>query len=448
MSETLLITNARLVNEGREFDADLLVVDGRIARIAGSISAPAGARVMDASGCLLLPGMIDDQVHFREPGLTHKGDLASESAAAVAGGTTSFMEMPNVSPQTTTREAIAAKYALAATKSHGNYAFYFGATNHNIEEIRALRPGDACGVKIFMGASTGDMLVHDPAALEAIFADSPLLIATHCEDSPTIWANERAARERWGEDVPLAEHANIRSAEACWKSSSLAVELARRFDARLHVLHLTTAREMALFDAGGDPATKRITAEACVHHLWFCDEDYARLGTHIKCNPAIKSAADRAALREAVIDGRIDVIATDHAPHLLAEKDVGYFRSAAGLPLVQHALQSLLEQVREGTFTLPLVVEKIAHAPARMFAVRERGYLREGYWADLVVVDPRTPHRVTRDSLLYRCGWSPFEDVVFSHSIRATVVSGQVAWENGQLNRAVRGQRLDVTASR
>ncbi len=448
MSEPLLITNARLVNEGREFDADVLVVDGRISRIADSIAAPGNARVMDVAGCLLLPGMIDDQVHFREPGLTHKGDLASESAAAVAGGTTSFMEMPNVSPQTTTREAIAAKYALAAQKSHGNYAFYFGATNHNIEEIRRLQPGDACGVKIFMGASTGDMLVHEPAALEAIFAHSPLLIATHCEDSPTIWANERAARERWGEDVPVAEHPNIRSAQACWKSSSLAVELARRFDARLHVLHLTTAGEMALFDAGGDPATKRITAEACVHHLWFCDEDYARLGTHLKCNPAIKSAADRAALREAVIDGRIDVIATDHAPHLLTEKDVGYFRSAAGLPLVQHALQSLLEQVREGTFTLPLVVEKIAHAPARMFGVRERGYLREGYWADLVVVDPSTPQRVTRDSLLYRCGWSPFEDVLFSHSIRATVVSGQVAWEDGRLNRAVRGQRLDVTASR
>ncbi len=444
---SLLITNARLVNEGETRDADVLVDGDRIARVGGGIGAPAGATVIDAGGKYLLPGMIDDQVHFREPGLTHKGNLATESAAAAAGGITSFMDMPNVNPLTTTRAALADKYALADGRCTGNYGFYLGATNNNIDEIRALRVGEACGIKAFMGASTGDMLVDDPDTLDKLFEFAPVIVVTHCEDSPTIWANEDAARERYGDDVPMSEHPKIRSAEACLKSSTLATGLARRHDALLHVLHLTTADEMALFSPA-HRAEKRITAEVCVHHLWFDESRYGELGTAIKCNPAIKRAADREALLAALNDGRIDVIATDHAPHTAAEKNNPYFKAPAGLPLVQHALLVLFDLVARGDISLELLVDRACHASADLFGVQERGYVREGWFADLVLVDPAKPCRVTRDDVLYKCGWSPFEGHEFSASVDTTIVNGRVVYRGGRLTGDVAGRRLEFDRAR
>jgi dihydroorotase len=403
--------------------------------------------VVDAAGRFLLPGFIDDQVHFREPGLTHKGDMATESAAAVAGGITSFMEMPNVKPPTTTRAAVAEKYGRAAGRAWANFGFYLGATNDNIDEVRAITPGEACGIKCFMGASTGNMLVDDREVLEQLFADAPLLIATHCEDTPLIKANEDKARERFGEDVPMSEHPLIRSEQACFRSSSMAVDLARRYDARLHVLHLTTAREMELFRSG-PLATKRITAEVCVHHLYYSAEDYARLGTRIKCNPAIKTAADRQSLVAALRDDRIDVVATDHAPHLLEEKAGTYFNAPAGLPLVQHALLSLLEFHHDGLLPLELIVRKASHAPAELFGISDRGFLREGYWADLVLVDLDQSTPATDGTALYKCGWTPFDGVTFRSRIDATLVNGQIAWQDGQLTGAIAGQALACNSAR
>ena len=443
----LLVTNARLVNEGVVRDADVLVENDRIARVDAGIAAPEGAVVIDADGKFLLPGMIDDQVHFREPGLTRKGDLATESAAAAAGGITSFMDMPNVNPQTTTREALAAKYAMAEGRCTGNYGFYLGATNSNIDEIRALRVGEACGIKAFMGASTGDMLVDDPDTLDKLFEHAPVIVLTHCEDSPMIWANEAAAREKYGEDVPLSEHPHIRSADACYASSSMAIELARKHDALLHVLHLTTEKEMALFEPG-DRAGKRVTAEVCVHHLWFDESRYADLGTKIKCNPAIKRATDRRALVAALNEGRIDVIATDHAPHLADEKANAYFKAPAGLPLVQHALQTLFDLVASGQTTLELVVDKACHASADLFGVTDRGYVREGYFADLVIVDANKPYRVSSDNVLYKCGWSPFEGHEFTSTIDTTIVNGEVVFRDRSLTGVVAGRRLEFTRAR
>ncbi len=443
----LLISNARLVNEGEIRDADVLVEGDRIDRVDSSIAAPEGATVIDAGGKFLLPGMVDDQVHFREPGLTRKGDLATESAAAAAGGITSFMDMPNVSPQTTTREALADKYAMAAGRCTGNYGFYLGATNSNIDEIRALRVGEACGIKAFMGASTGDMLVDDPDTLDKLFEHAPVIVVTHCEDSPMIWANEDAARKKYGEDVPLSEHPRIRSADACYASSSLAIELARKHDALLHVLHLTTEKEMALFSPG-DRGAKRVTAEVCVHHLWFDESRYADLGTKIKCNPAIKRATDREALVAALNEGRIDVIATDHAPHLADEKANAYFKAPAGLPLVQHALQSLFDLVARGQVSLELVVDRACHAPADLFAVTERGYVREGYFADLVLVDADRPYRVTPKNVRYKCGWSPFEGHEFTSTIDTTIVNGEIVFRDGCLTGSVAGRRLEFTRAR
>jgi dihydroorotase len=445
--DSLLITNARRVNEGRIVDGDLRVRSGRIDAIAPSLAAADGERVLDAAGRYLLPGFIDDQVHFREPGLTHKGDMATESAAAVAGGITSFMEMPNVKPPTTDRAAVADKYRRAAGRARANFAFYIGATNDNLDELRAITPQEACGIKVFMGASTGNMLVDDPEVLDQLFADAPLLVVTHCEDTPTIAANEAAARARHGADVPMAEHAAIRSAEACYKSSSLAVELARQHDTRLHVLHLTTAREMALFEPG-PVAGKRITAEVCVHHLYFSVADYERLGARIKCNPSIKGAEDRAALLAALMEDRIDVVATDHAPHLLEEKGRGYFEAPAGLPLVQHALLTLLERHHDGELPLELVVRKTSHAPAALYGVAERGYLREGYWADLVLVDLDRPTAASDATALSKCGWTPFDGLTFRSTIAATLVNGTVAWQDGQLTGAIAGRRLDTRAAR
>ena len=443
----LLITNARLVNEGEIRDVDVLIEGERIARIASGIDAAGNVDVIDANGRILMPGMIDDQVHFREPGLTNKGDLATESAAAVAGGITSFMDMPNVNPQTTTREALAAKYAMAEHRCTANYGFYLGATNSNIDEIKSLEVGEACGIKAFMGASTGDMLVDDPVALERIFEHAPVMVVTHCEDSPTIWDNEARARAEHGENVPMSEHPSIRSADACLKSSSMAVDFARRFDALLHVLHLTTAIEMALFSKA-HRSEKRITAEVCVHHLWFDESRYGDLGTRIKCNPAIKSAADRAALIEALNDGRIDIIATDHAPHTASEKRQSYFKAPAGLPLVQHALQVLFDLAARGEVSHELIVDRACHAPADLFGVRERGYVREGWFADLVIVDPDTPHKVEKSNLLCKCHWSPFEGHEFSASIDTTIVNGEVVYRDGQLTKDIPGQRLEFSRAR
>lgn len=443
----LLVSNARLVNEGQVRDADVLIEGDRIARIDSGLSLPAGAELIDAAGKFLLPGMIDDQVHFREPGMTHKGDLQTESAAAAAGGITSFMDMPNVNPQTTTRAALADKYAIAEGRCTANYGFYLGATNGNIDEIKALEVGEGCGVKAFMGASTGDMLVDDPAVLEKMFEHSPIMVVTHCEHSPTIWDNEAKARAKFGEDVPLGEHPKIRSAEACLASSSLAIDLARRHDALLHVLHLTTAIEMPQFSKA-HRSEKRITAEVCVHHLWFDESRYEELGMKIKCNPAIKSANDRAALIAALNEGRIDIIATDHAPHTISEKSASYFKAPAGLPLVQHAMLTLFDLVAEGQISTELLVDRVSHAPADLFGVTERGYVREGWFADLVMVDPATPYKVSNDNLLSKCRWSPFEGHEFSASIDTTIVNGEVVYRDGGLTGNIAGRRLEFTRAR
>lgn len=436
----ILITNARLVNDGQVSEGDLLIDGERIARVGGEIPA-ADAQVIDAAGRLLIPGMIDDQVHFREPGVTHKADMASESRAALAGGITSFMDMPNTKPQTVTVEALEDKYALAAGRCWGNYAFYMGTTNDNIDEIRRLAPDQTCGVKVFMGASTGNMLVDDPVILDQLFRDAPMLIAAHCEDTPMILANEARYREQYGEDVPMRFHGLIRSAEACYKSSSLAVELAKRHGARLHVLHLTSAMELPLFEPG-PPDGKRITAEACVHHLYFTDADYESRGSLIKCNPAVKTAEDRAALRQALVEGRLDLIGTDHAPHTLEEKAGTYFNAPAGLPLVQHALQMALELAHDGVMDVAAVVEKIAHAPSRMFGIAERGYLREGWYADLVLVDMDRPQTVRREDVLYKCGWSPLEGDTLRSSISHTFVNGALGYAEGRFYGEPMGARL------
>ncbi|MBK5932114.1 dihydroorotase [Halochromatium salexigens] len=442
---SVLMTNADCVNEGRRFEADVLIRAGRIEAIGADLQSYVADRVIDAKGKLLIPGMIDDQVHFREPGLTHKADFASESRAAVAGGITSFMEMPNSRPPTLSLEALEAKHTRAAEVSRANYSFYLGASNDNLEVIRSVQVGQGCGVKVFMGASTGNMLVDDEATLDAIFRDSPLLIATHCEDTPMILANEAEYRARYGEEVPIAAHPLIRSEAACFKSSSLAIELAQRHDARLHVLHLTTAKELAQFSPG-PVSGKRLTAEACVHHLYFDERDYAEKGNLIKCNPAIKRPKDREALLNALAEDRIDVVATDHAPHTLEEKGQRYFKAPAGLPLVQDALPTLLEHVHNGWLTLEQAVAKTSHAVAECYRIQERGYLREGYWADLTLIDLQAPYQVERAQVLAKCGWSPFEGRRLRSRVLTTLVNGEVAFEAGPSGGCVydqvRGQRL------
>ncbi len=427
---TCRIVNARLVNEGRISEGDLLIENGRIARVGGTIDHPAPP--LDAQGRYLLPGLIDDQVHFREPGLTHKADLQSESRAAAAGGITSYFEMPNTSPATTTRDLWQAKMDRAAAVSAVNYAFFLGATPDNLAELIALDGTRSPGVKIFMGSSTGDLLVEDPQALEAIFREVPHLIATHCEHEPSIRANLAAARDRFGEQVPMAEHPHIRSAEACLLSTQTALDLARRHGSRLHVLHLSTAAEVRLFDAGADVRAKRITCEACVHHLWFTEADYAQRGAFIKWNPAIKSEADRAALRQALLEDRIDVLATDHAPHTRAEKGQSYFQCPSGAPMVQHALSVLYTGCRQGWLDLPTLVRKYAHAPAELFRIVDRGYLREGCWADLVLFDAEASFSVTPENLFYKCGWSPLEGDQLWGRVLTTWVNGEVVFTDGQ----------------
>jgi dihydroorotase len=437
-----LITNAEIVNEGRRLHADLRLRNGRIDAIAPALAVQPNERVFDARGRLLLPGMIDDQVHFREPGLEHKGDFYTESRAAVAGGVTSFMEMPNSKPTTTTPEALADKHARAAQKSLANYAFHFGATNDNLEAIKRLDPHNASGIKIFMGASTGNMLVDNPATLDGIFSAASIPILTHCEDTPMIEANLAAERVKYGDAIPVERHPYIRSREACIKSTRLAIELARRHDARLHVLHISTADELELF-APGPIEGKRITAETCVHFLHFSEADYATKGNLIKCNPAIKSASDRAAIVEALKSGRIDVLATDHAPHTLEEKQQSYEKAPSGLPLVQFVLQCALERWFDGQLPLELIVEKTAHASAKLFGVRDRGFIREGYFADLVLIDPSAPQTVTRNAVISKCGWSPFEGYTFRSSIAATWVNGHLAWNDGKLDDSQLGRRVE-----
>ena len=437
-----LIRNADIVNEGRRFDGDVRIRDGRIDQIGSGLQARPGEREFDAGGRLLLPGMIDDQVHFREPGLEYKGDFYTESRAAVAGGVTSFFEMPNSKPTTTDYAALADKKQRASAKSLANYAFYFGATNDNLELIRKLDPRSACGIKIFMGASTGNMLVDNPATLDGIFRDAPVPVVTHCEDTPTIEANLAAERARYGDAIPVERHPFIRSREACIKSTRLAIDLARRHGTRLHVLHISTADELALFTPGPIEG-KRITAETCVHFLHFSSDDYATKGNFIKCNPAIKTPADRAAIISALVDGRIDVLATDHAPHTLEEKQLPYEKAPSGLPLVQFVLQCALERWFDGQLPLELIVERACHAPAKLFNVHERGFLREGYRADLTLIDLDTPQTVTRESVLSKCGWSPFEGTTFRSSVAATWVNGHLAWHDGKLNDAQLGQALE-----
>ncbi|GAB3060157.1 dihydroorotase [Stenotrophomonas tumulicola] len=442
---SILITNARLVNEGRVLDADLRIENGRIARIDSGLAARDGEQVVDAAGRWLLPGMIDDQVHFREPGLTQKGDIATESAAAVAGGLTTFMDMPNTNPPTLNAEALQAKYDAAAGRARANYGFYMGASNDNLEHIQRLDPKTAPGIKVFMGASTGNMLVDNPETLDAIFRDAPTPIITHCEDTPMIDALMKQYQAQYGDNLSAEQHPDIRSREACLKSSQLAVSLARKHGTRLHVLHISTADELALFERGplirADGSRKQITAETCIHFLRFDRTDYARLGNLIKCNPAIKDVADREALTRALVEDIIDVLATDHAPHTWEEKQKPYAQAPSGLPLVQYALNAALELVHEGKLDITQVVQKFAHAPAQLFDVAERGYLREGYWADLVLVEDK-PFTVKREDVLSKCGWSPFEGTTFHSRIASTWINGQLAWDGSQVVGAANGQRL------
>ncbi|MGM1429199.1 dihydroorotase [Sphingobacterium lactis] len=438
---TILIKQAQVVNEGSIQALDIFIKDGRIAKIAGTIDVQAD-REINAEGLHLLPGLIDDQVHFREPGLTHKADIFTESRAAVAGGTTSFMEMPNTVPNTLTQKLLQDKYDIGQDSSLANYSFFMGAANDNLDEVLKTNPRDVCGIKVFMGSSTGNMLVDNEKALEAIFSQAPTLIATHCEDEATIQANLALYKEKYGEQITIDMHPLIRSEEACYLSSSKAVALAKKNNTRLHILHISTAKEIALFDNSIPLDQKRITAEACIHHLWFSDADYKTKGNFIKWNPAVKTAHDRDGILKAVLDGHIDVIATDHAPHTIEEKSQPYLQAPSGGPLVQHALQALLDMVKEGKLTVEQLVQKTAHNTATLFQIEQRGFIREGYWADLVLVDLNKPYTVTKDNILSKCGWSPFENHTFSATIEHTLVSGALAYTAGKIQEVGSGHRL------
>lgn len=437
----ILIKNAQLVNEGRIYESDLLARDGVIFKIGKNLNEP-GSAIIEAGGKFLLPGCIDDQVHFREPGLTHKGTIATESKAAVAGGITSFMEMPNTKPPALTQSLLEEKYQIAASHSLANYSFFMGASNDNLEEVLRTNPANVCGVKIFMGSSTGNMLVDDEKALEALFSQVNMPIATHCEDEDTIRLNFEQYRKRYGDAIPAHFHPAIRSEEACYLSSSKAVALAKKYHTRLHVLHISTAKETQLFEAGVSPATKRITAEACIHHLWFSDRDYQQKGTAIKWNPAIKTKQDQEGIWKALIDGRIDVVATDHAPHTWDEKSNPYNSAPSGGPLVQHSLIAMLEFYHQQKISLEMIVLKMCHNPAEIFQVKNRGYLREGYFADLVLVDLQRPWTVSKDNILSKCGWSPFEGITFQSQVTHTLVSGELVYREGEFDQSKRGQRL------
>lgn len=436
-----ILKNGVLVNEGRKTEADILIKNGKIEKIGPSLTE-VGAEIIDVKGSFILPGCIDDQVHFREPGLTHKASIYSESRAAVAGGITSYMEMPNTVPNATTQELLQDKYDIASKNSLANFSFFMGATNDNLEEVLKTDPKRVCGIKVFMGSSTGNMLVDNKETLEGLFSNVSMLIATHCEDEQTIQRNLQDAKEKYGENIPIGQHPVIRNEEACYLSSSLAVSLAKKHNARLHVLHISTAKETALFDADTPLAEKNITAEACVHHLWFTEDDYSTFGTKIKWNPAVKSKSDRDGIWAALLDNRIDVVATDHAPHTLEEKNNNYLNAPSGGPLVQHALLSMFEHAKNGKISIERIVEKMAHNPAILFRVEKRGYLREGYFADLVVVKPEASEIVAKENILYQCQWSPFEGTKFSYSIDKTFVNGSLVYDRGEIIEAGNGKRL------
>jgi dihydroorotase len=439
-----LIHNALIVNEGALFKGSILVEDGKIVHIYKVVPDEILGRsvIIDAQGKVLMPGVIDDQVHFREPGLTQKGDIFTESRAAVAGGVTSFMEMPNTQPQTLTQSLLEEKYKLGSEKSLANFSFYMGASNDNLDELSKTNPKNVCGIKVFMGASTGNMLVDNQETLKHIFAEAPTLVAVHCEDENTIKQNIEKYRNEYGEEVPVKFHPYIRSEEACYKSSSMAIELAAKYNTRLHILHLSTAKELSLFRNDIPLTEKRVTAEVCVHHLWFDESSYAEKGNFIKWNPAIKKTEDKKALFHALLSNKIDVIATDHAPHTLEEKKNTYFKAPSGGPLIQHSLVAMLEFYQEGKISLERIVEKMCHAPADLFRVSKRGYIREGYQADLVLIDLNSPWTVNKSNILYKCGWSPFEGTTFHSKVSHTFVNGELVYENGKIDETIRGQRL------
>jgi dihydroorotase len=439
--KSILIVNANIVNEGKITNSDLLIENGLISKIGKNISSPA-ATIIDAKGKYLIPGIIDDQVHFREPGLTYKATIYSESRAGVAGGVTSFMEMPNTVPNALTRTLLEDKYAIAARTSLANYSFFMGASNDNSEEVLRMDPKKVCGIKIFMGSSTGNMLVDNEKTLEAIFKNAPMLVATHCEDEASIRDNAETYRAIYGEDVPIACHAEIRNEAACYKSSSLAAELAKRYNTRLHILHISTEKELGLFMNKTPLKEKRITSEVCVHHLWFDKRDYYGLGTLIKWNPAVKEKKHKDALLKGLLDDRLDIIATDHAPHTLQEKNNTYWKAPSGAPMIQHSLNVMLEFYKEGKISFEKIVEKMCHAPAECFQLDKRGFIREGYWADLALVDLNTTWKVSKQNLFYQCGWSPLEGQRFHGKVTHTIVSGHLAYENGRFNENEQGKRL------
>ncbi len=440
---SILIKNAKIVNEGIIFEGDVLIENQFITKITQNITSfSAHTQVIDAKGSFLIPGAIDDQVHFREPGLTHKGDIASESKAAVAGGITSYIEQPNTIPNAVTQEILEQKYQLATQKSYANYSFMMGGTNDNLEEILKTNPRNVAGLKLFLGSSTGDMLVDSSEALEKIFSSTKLLIAVHSEDESTVKANLAKFKEKYGDDIPIQFHPEIRSVEACYKSTVKIIELAKRTGARLHVFHISTAKELDLFTNDIPLEDKKITAEVCIHHLWFSDEDYTTKGNLIKWNPAVKTKNDRKALWEALIDGRIDVIATDHAPHTLEEKQQSYLKAPSGGPLVQHAVVALFEAYHQGKISVEKIVEKMCHNPAKIFKIEKRGFIREGFYADLVLVNPNSAWHVTKDNILAKCGWSPFDGTTFNSRITHTFVNGQLVYDNFKVIDIPYGERL------
>ena len=440
--DSILIQNVQIVNEGSITEADVLIKHGKIFKIGHNLKTLADIKINGNHG-YLMPGVIDDQVHFREPGLTHKADLYTESKAAVAGGITSFMEMPNTQPQTLTQKLLEDKYALGARKSVGNFSFFMGASNDNLDEVLKTDPKRVCGIKVFMGSSTGNMLVDDQSTLEAIFKEAHILVATHCEKEEIVRRNQAEFSARYGDKLNATHHPMIRDAEACYASSSLAVDLAKRYNTRLHILHISTAKELSLFRNDIPLGEKRITAEVCIHHLWFSDSDYDRLGNLIKWNPAVKSAADREAIWEALLDNRIDIIATDHAPHTWDEKNQHYSMAPSGGPLVQHALPVMMDCWKQGRISLEKIVEKMSHAPAECFQLKDRGYIREDHWADLVLVDPDASWTVNKSNILYKCGWSPFEGHRFPSTVTHTIVSGHLAYQNGKFDESRKGMRLE-----
>lgn len=440
--KSILILNANIVNEGKQFSSDLFIKEGIIHKIENDLSHMFADHVIDAKGKSLLPGVIDDQVHFREPGLTHKATIDSEARAAIAGGVTSFMEMPNTVPNTLSQELLEEKYQIAAKTSLANYSFYMGASNTNLEEVLKTDQRNVCGVKVFMGSSTGNMLVDNETALENLFSKTGMLIAAHCEDEGTIRSNLEKYKAIYGEDIPFKCHPEIRNEEACYKSSSLAVGLAKKHGARLHILHISTAQEIKLFSNDIPLQEKKITAEACIHHMWFHDADYNVKGSLIKWNPAVKSVKDKEAILKAVLDNKIDVIATDHAPHTLEEKQQNYLKAPSGGPLIQHSLVAMLDLYHQGKISLEKIAEKMSHHPAVLFQIEKRGFIKEGYFADLALVDLHNEWTVTKDNILYKCGWSPFEGHQFKSLVTHTIVSGHLAYNEGEFNESRQGQRL------